>query len=49
MTLGGWVVMLLSVGGVTAWFSWCVYQVLHEPGATRKMHSQIDIDTRDRG
>ena len=47
MTLGGWVIMALSVGGMTALLGWCIYRVLSESSATKKMHSQADIDTGD--
>lgn len=28
MTTAGWIIMLLSVGGVTWLFVWCLYRVL---------------------
>ena len=48
MTTGGWIVMLVSVGGMTGLLTWCVARVMSEPAATQKLHSQADIDTRDR-
>jgi hypothetical protein len=47
MTAGGWVVMLLSVGGVTSLLSWCIYKVLTIPGSAERLHSQADIETPD--
>ena len=47
MTLGGWIAMLLSVGGVTALMGWCIYKVLTTPESTRHLHSQVDITTPD--
>jgi hypothetical protein len=47
MTAGGWVVMLLSVGGVTTLLAWCVYKVITTPGSTEHLHSQADIETPD--
>ncbi len=47
MTLGGWIAMLLSVGGVTALMGWCIYKVLATPESTRHLHSQVDITTPD--
>jgi hypothetical protein len=47
MTLGGWIVMLLSVGGVTGLTAWCVYKVLTTPGSTEHLHRQVDIETPD--
>ena len=47
MTLGGWIIMLLSVGSVTGLLGWCVYKVLITPGSTERIHSQADIETPD--
>lgn len=38
MTLGGWLVMLTSVGAVTTLFAWCLWKVLTTPGETEKLH-----------
>ncbi len=48
MTLSGWVVMILAVGGVTALLVWCVAKVLRTPDAPEHLHSQVDIDPGDR-
>jgi len=48
MTSGGWMVMVLSVVGMTSLLAWCVYKVLSTPGSTEHLHSQVDIDTHDR-
>jgi hypothetical protein len=48
MTVGGWIIMVVSVGGVVALLGWCVSKVLSTPGASQHVHSQADIDTRDR-
>ncbi len=47
MTLGGWVVMILSVGGVTSLLLWCIYKVLTTPESVEHLHSQADIETPD--
>lgn len=47
MTAGGWIVMLLSVGGVTALLGWCVYKVISTPESAEHLHSQADIKTPD--
>ena len=47
MTFGGWIVMTLSVGGVTGLLVWCVYKVLATPGSTEHLHSQADIEPPD--
>lgn len=46
MTIGGWIIMLLSVGGVTLLFAWCLYKVLSTPGETKKVHG-FEIETPD--
>ena len=47
MTPGGWIIMLLSVGGVTSLLGWCIYKVVATPGSTEHLHSQADIETPD--
>ncbi len=51
MTTAGWIIMLLSVGGVTLLFIWCLAKVLVGPKAPSpdQLHSALDIDTQDRG
>jgi hypothetical protein len=48
MTMGGWVIMVLSVGFVTGLLAWCIAKVLKAPEAPRKLHSQADIDTHEK-
>ena len=43
MTLAGWIVMLRSVGGTTAFF-WCIRHVLRPPGSTGKIHGVLDTE-----
>ncbi len=38
MTVGGWLVLIFSVGSVTSLFGWCVYKVLTTPKETDKVH-----------
>jgi len=47
MTLGGWIIMVLSVGFVTLLLAWCIWRVVATPGSTEHLHSQVDIDTHD--
>jgi len=47
MTLGGWIVMALAVGGMTTLLSWCIYKVVSTPGSTEHLHTQADIETPD--
>ena len=47
MTTGGWIIMLLSVGGVTALFLICLYKVLtNAPGDNEHVHG-LNIETGD--
>lgn len=46
MTLGGWIVMLLSVGSVVILFGWCIYKVITTPEETERLHG-FDRHTPD--
>lgn len=47
MTLGGWLLMIIAVGGITGFLTWCVYRIVATPGATEHVHSQADIELPD--
>ncbi len=49
LTLGGWIVMLLSVGSVLALVSFCLVRVLSLPPVEIEQHLKgpLEIDTRD--
>lgn len=47
MTLGGTIIMLLSIGSVTGLFSWCIWKVLSTEGEEEKVHG-FEIDTPDK-
>lgn len=47
MTTGGWIVMILAVGGMTSLLTWCIYKVMSTPGSTEHLHSQADIEMPD--
>ena len=38
MTSSGWIIMILSVGAVSALLIWCVYKVLTIPEETEHIH-----------
>lgn len=46
MTTGGWIILILSVGTVTALFSWCIYKVFTTPGETEHIHG-FEFETPD--
>jgi hypothetical protein len=47
MTIGGWIIMILSVGFVTGLLAWTIMRVIRTPGATEHIHGELDIDTHD--
>lgn len=47
MTVGGWIIMLLSVGSVCALFTWCIWKVLTSEGEEEKLHG-FEIETPDK-
>ncbi|MGF1450199.1 MAG: hypothetical protein ACFB20_12390 [Opitutales bacterium] len=38
MTTGGLIILVLSVGGVTLLFLWCIFKVLTTPSETAHVH-----------
>jgi hypothetical protein len=46
MSAWGLVIMLLSVGGSSAWLGWCIYKVCTTPEETEKIHG-FDTHTPD--
>ena len=49
MTLGGWLVMMLSVGTVSSLFFWCIYRISVEKSTGRRPVRKQDADTPDPG
>lgn len=47
MTAGGWLMMILAIGGMTSLLIWCIWKVLSTPGSTEHLHSPSDIDLGD--
>ena len=47
MRLGGWIVMVLSVGFVVCLTIFCFYRVLSSPRAAGHIQDPLEIDTRD--
>ncbi len=46
MTLGGWIMMGLSVGGVTIFFAWSIWKALTTPEEADKIHG-FEMETPD--
>ena len=47
MTLGGWIIMIVSVGSVTCLFSWCIHKVLTTPEDEEDNIHGFEIETPD--
>jgi hypothetical protein len=47
MTIGGWIMMVVAVGGVSSLLCWCVYKIVSTPGSSEHLHSQADIEPPD--
>ena len=47
MTVGGWILMLVSCGFVLTLLVFCYWRVLRTPAPTQHMHAPLDIDTHD--
>lgn len=48
MTIQGWTMLILCVGFSCTLMTWCLWKVFTEPGETEHLHSQADIDPKDR-
>lgn len=46
MTIGGWIILVLSVGTVISLFCWCLHKVLTTPVEAEHMHG-FEIQTPD--
>ena len=46
MTLGGWIIMIISVGTVTGLFVWSISRVLRKQPDPESMHG-FEIETPD--
>lgn len=46
MTIGGWIIMIVSTGGVTLLFVWCLWKVLTLPDESEKIHG-FEFETPD--
>lgn len=49
MELGGWIMMIVSVGTVVTLFAWCLWQVLFRSSTDtpEHLHGRLDIDTKN--
>lgn len=48
MTTAGWILMAVSVGGVTAWAAYCFARVLRTPKTKGHLYAPLDIETDER-
>ena len=47
MTIGGWIIMIVSVGSVTCLFSWCIHRVLTTSEEEEDNVHGTEIETPD--
>jgi hypothetical protein len=47
MTVGGWLLLVLSCGSVTSLVVFCFWRVLSLPAPTEDLHAPLDIDTHE--
>ncbi len=47
MTIGGWIIMVLAIGGMSSLLGWCIWRVLTTPGTAEHVHSPTDSGTPD--
>tara|TARA_B100000963_G_C22619907_1_gene669363 strand:+ start:1550 stop:1702 length:153 start_codon:yes stop_codon:yes gene_type:complete len=47
MTVGGWIIMIVSVGSVTCLFSWCIHRVLTTSEEEEDNVHGTEIETPD--
>ena len=47
MSLYGWIVLALSVGGTTGSLIWCFARVIRNLGKTDRLHATTDLDPHD--
>ena len=47
MSLYGWIVLTLSVGGTTGSLIWCFARVIRNLGKTSRLHATTDLDPHD--
>lgn len=49
MNLGGWIILLLSVGTASSLFAWCIWKVLSTPGESRHLHGfEMEMPERNK-
>ena len=47
MSLYGWVLLAVCVGGTTGFLVWCLARVLRNQGQQDRLRSTADLDPRD--
>lgn len=47
MSLSGWFLLFLSVGGTTGFLLWCFLRVLRHHKKAHHLHAPTDLDPRD--
>ena len=47
MSLYGWVILVISVGGTTGFLLWCLARVLRNQGQQDRLRATTDFDPMD--
>jgi hypothetical protein len=47
MSLYGWMILILSVGGTSGFLVWCLARVLRNQANQDRLHGPADLDPRD--
>ena len=46
MSLYGWIILVISVGGTTGFLVWCLARVLRNQGKQDRLRATADLDPR---
>ncbi|WP_432799504.1 hypothetical protein [Poriferisphaera sp. WC338] len=47
MNIGGWIMLIIMVGGMTTLLGWCVFKVVTFQHPEEHLHTQADIKPPD--
>lgn len=47
MSVGGWILLIISCGTITSLVLFCYWRILTAPHPEEEVHAPLDIDTRD--
>ena len=44
MSIGGWIIMILSLSAVSGLAAFCYYRALTTPGSSKHMHAPLELE-----